>query len=372
MASIHAIDMADNVKFYHRNFITGKSIIDLTAQYRNYGVTDDFRRAKMISKDNKSFHHALMVNSYDNNQYDSFFQPDSLTRTNLGEEGTSYWSAQKTGWFADRREPGYPKGASSEQIVAVFDMHRNNMWKKFYEFNELARWINPTAPNDGSTGQVQVNGIPHFIVSSATAAVGQNGGAPSGYTTVSGLSRTTYPQLKNWTATATDMSANGGQKKISQMIRRMRWVVPRQLPGEEAPALDYEILSHETPWELYQDQKYAFRGDDNISKDPAALRGSAKADNNTLMIQGVPWRWVDALSNSTTRDGTTNAAYNSAQPVYLLDHSTWIVYAAEGIFMDESEPRWSDSAHNVLNLHMDTIYQRVCVNPGANGVITFA
>jgi hypothetical protein len=143
MASIHGIDILDNVKFFHRKFIV-EGVVDLTAQYRNYGVAEEFANKKTISKDNKSFHHPLMVDSYDNNQLDSFFQPDSLTRNSLGQEGTSYWSIQKTGWIADRREPGYPRGASAEQIVDVFQMHRNNMYKKFYENNERYRWINPT------------------------------------------------------------------------------------------------------------------------------------------------------------------------------------------------------------------------------------
>lgn len=371
MPSIHGIDIADNVRFFHRNFIV-KGLVDLTAQYRNYTVADDFRRVKKISKDNKSFHHPLMVDTYDNNQYDSFFNPDSLTRNSLGQEGTSYWSMQKTGWFADRREPGYPRGASASQIVDVFKGHRNNMWKKHYEFNERARWKNPTGPNDGSAGQIQVFGIPHFIVTSATAAVGQNGGAPSGYSTVSGLSRTTYPQLKNWTATATDMSFTGGQRKLSDMMDLMQWVSPKQLDGEEKASLDYEILSHRRPYTLYQDQKASFAGDADYSADPGKFRGQSAAVGNGLMFRGVPWRWVDALSNSTTRDGTTNDAYNSAEPAYLLDHSTWIIYGAEGLFQNESEPIMAADNHNVFNMHMDTVYQRVCINPGANGVITFA
>lgn len=376
MASIHGIDIADNVKFFHRNFIV-KGVIDLTAQYRNYGVADDFKRIKKISKDNKSFHHPLQVDTYDNNQYDSLFQPDSLTRSSLGQEGTSYWSMQKTGWFVDRREPGYPKGAGAQQIIDVFGMHRNNMYRKFYEFNERARWTIPNSPNDGSGGQIAVNGIPFFVVNSATAAVGQNGGHPTGpnttqYSSVNGLSRTTYPQLKNWTATATDMSFTGGQRKLSDMMDLMQWVAPKALEGEEKAGLNYEILSHRTPYTLYQDQKNAFRGDSDVSADPGKLRGNTAAVGNGLMFRGVPWMWVDALSNSTTRDGTTNTAYNSSQPVYLLDHSTWIIYAADGLFMNESEPIKADNNHNVLNMHMDTVYQRVCFNPGANGVITFA
>jgi hypothetical protein len=370
MASIHGHDIGDNVLFYHRKFIR-KGVVDLTTQYRNYSVADEFSRVEKISKDNKSFHFALMVDGYDNNQYTSLFQPDSLTRNSLGAEGTSYWSMQKTGWFADRREPGYPKGASAAQIVKIFDGHRNNMWKRFYDFNERARWTNPTGPNDGSTGQVGVFGVPHYVVASATAAVGQNGGAPSGYTTVSGLSRTTNPELKNWTATATDMSLNNGQKKLSDMIDLMQWSCPKELAGEEKPTHDYVIESHRTPYSAWVDQRYAYTGDADISADPAKKRGTNMVGNGT-MFRGIPWYWRDALSQATTRDGTSNPAYNSAQPVYLLDKSTWIVYAADGIFMDESEPLRDNDDHNRWNMHMDSIYQRVCINPGANGVITFS
>lgn len=370
MASIQGIDIVDNVRFYHRNFIL-KGLVDVTSQYRNYGVADDFKRIKKISKDNKSFHHPLMVDSYDNNQWTSHFQTDSLTRAPLGQEGISYWAQHKTGWFVDRFEPGYPKSSSSQQIVDVFAMHRNNMMKTFYAFHERARWVSPTYPNDGSGGQVQANGITHFVVASATAAVGQNGGHPSGYSTVNGLSRTTYPQLKNWTATATDMSFNGGAQKLSDMMDLMGWDSPVALPGEETPERNYIIESHRSPYVLWQQQKVAFRGDSDISADPAKLKGGT-AVGNGLMFRNVPWVWRDALTQSTTRDGTTNPAYNSAQPVYLLDKSTWIVYAAQGVFMNEDEPQRDANAHNVFNMHMDTIYQRTCFNPGANGVITFA
>jgi hypothetical protein len=370
MASTHGIDIRDNVILFHRKFITN-GLIDLTPQLRNYGVNDDFARVKKISKDNKSFHHAIMVDSYDNNQYTSFFNEDSLTRNSLMAEGLSYWSMQKTGWFADRREPGYPKGASAEQVFNAFKGHRNNMLVKFYEFNDRARWINPTGPNDGSGGQVQVLGIPHSIVTSATAAVGQNGGHPSGYSTVNGLSRTTNPELKNWTATATDMSINDGQKKLDDMIDLMQWHVPVSLEGEEKPKLDYVIESHREPYTLYRDQKYAFIGDADYSKDPAKIRNSGVGVGNGLLFRGIQWTWVDALTQSTLRDGTANPAYASNKPVYLRDRSTWIIYAAEGLFMNESAPVMKSNDHNVFINHMDTIYQRVCVNPGANGVITF-
>jgi hypothetical protein len=370
MASIHGIDIRDNVLFYHRTFIR-KGIVDVTSQYRNYSCYEELKNAEKISKDNKSFHFPLMVDGYDNNQYTSNFQPDSLGRTSLGAEGVSYWSDQKTGWFASRKEPGYPKGASAAQIVKVFDMHRNNMFKKFYQFNEKARWINPTGPNDGSGGQVAVFGIPHYVVQSATAAVGQNGAAPSGYSTVSGLSRTTHPELKNWTATATDMSLTNGQQKLSDMIDLMQWQCLPELPGEQKATHSYVIESHRTPYAMWQRQQYAFTGDSDIHADPAKLLGNNTVGNG-LFFRTIPWRWVDALTQSTTRDGTSNPAYDDAQPVYLLDKSTWIVYAAEGIFMDESEPIRAAEDHNRFDMHMDSMYQRVCINPGANGVVTFA
>jgi hypothetical protein len=372
MASIHGIDIRDNVLFYHKKVIV-PGVIDVTSQFRNTRWQSDISRLKKVSKDHTRFYHPLMVDAYDNNQYSSYFQPDSLTRAPLGAEGVSYWSIQKTGWFASRLEPGYPKGATAEQIVEVFDMHRTNMWKRHYEFNEKARWINPTYPNDGSTGQIQVNGIPHFVViDSPTSTVAQSAGHPTGYSTVNGLSRTTYPELKNWQATATDMSISNGQKRLDDMIDLMQWVCPKDLPGEEKPKLNYVIESHRTPYTLYRDQKYSFIGDADYSKDPAKIRNSDTSVGNGLLFRGIPWLWADALTQSTTRDGTANPAYNSSQPVYLLDQSTWCIYAAEGLFQDESEPVMKSDDHNTYAMHMDTVYQRVCYNPGANGVITFA
>ena len=135
---------------------------------------------------------------------------------------------------------------------------------------------------------------------------------------------------------------------------------------------DYIIESHRTPYTLYQDQKAAFRGDSDISADPGKLRGASATVGNGLMFRGVPWVWVDALSTATQRDGTSNPAYNASQPVYLRDRSTWIIYAAEGLFQDEGAPERQADNHNVWNMHMDTVYQRVCLNPGQNGVVTFA
>jgi hypothetical protein len=372
MASIHGIDIRDNVLFYHKKVIV-PGVIDVTSQFRNTRWQSDISRLKKVSKDHTRFYHPLMVDAYDNNQYSSYFQPDSLTRSPLGAEGVSYWSIQKTGWFASRLEPGYPKGATAEQIVEVFDMHRTNMWKRHYEFNERARWINPTGPNDGSNGQIQVMGIPHFVpIDSPSSTVAQSAGHPSGYSTVNGLSRTDHPELKSWQATATDMSISNGQKRLDDMIDLMQWVCPKELPGEEKPMLNYVIESHRDPYTQYRDQKYSFIGDADYSKDPAKIRNSGSSVGNGLLFRGIPWYWADALTQSTMRDGTSNPAYNASKPVYLLDESTWLIYAAEGLFYDESAPLRAANDHNTFEMHMDTVYQRVCFNPGANGVITFA
>src|SRR5690606_36016468 len=144
----------------------------------------------------------------------------------------------------------------------------------------------------------------------------------------------------------------------------MQWQSPVSLGIEEKPSLDYEICSHRRPYVLYQQQKAAFRGDSDISADVGKLKGAGSAVGNGLLFRGVTWKWIDALTQQYLRDGSTaNPAYASNEPVYLLDNSTWIIYAAEGYFQNESEPIRSDDNHNVFNMHMDTIYQRVCVNP---------
>ena len=360
-------NLQDVARWFHRAVITKDKVVDVARQLRNFSVTEEFENKELRSKDSKDFRHELVVGSYNNIQYDSFFNPDSLTRSPLGQEGTSYWSMVKTGYAVDRREPGWPTKTSAEQIVDVFKLHRKNMIERFYEDAELQKWSLAAAPNDGSGAYVVPNGVPYFLVQSTTRAVGYNGGHPSGYSSVSGLSRTTYPQLKNMTGTYAAVSHTDFAAQLSKMIDLLRWEMPTPDAIEVQGSSNYIIESTYDPFAEYQ--TLATSSNTDIGPDMGKYRG--KVPMGAQYFRGVPWVWRSALNESTLRDGSANPAYAGAgvDPIYVRDKSTWKLYGAQGLWMDESEPSWQDNPHNAVSFHMDHVYQRVCIAPQLNGVL---
>jgi len=364
MAAILAQNVADAVRAFHKTFLLDKNkIIDLSREYRNwYFGKLEKERLSYRTKDAKSFHVPYLLNSYSNVQLDSFFNPDSINRQDLGEEATLYFSWQKTHYAVDRREPGWGNSTSPSMIYNYLKLQAQNMFSRFYSENERFLWTAPSGTNDGSSGQVAPWAIPNYVIQSATAAVGANGG-PS--TTVAGLSRATYPQLRNYTGVSSSMSHGDFVKKASQMIDLMTWKPPRPESMEVSPSQRFEMVSGYAPFAAYQDLVTA--SNDNLGRDMGVYRGSVPY--GTQIFRGIVWSWTDALTSSTLPDGTSNAAYDSNGPVYLLDWSTWDMFAAEGWYKRMEEPVTLENPHNVVVQWMDSGYQLFCSNPRANGVI---
>ncbi len=368
--AIYNQNVADAVLAFHKTYLTDKNKIwNLGRDFRNYYFGKlETERMKTRSKDGKSFHIPYLMNGYSNVQLDSFFNPDSLNRQDLGEEATVYWSMQKTHFAVDRREPGWGSNASPSMIYNYLELQSVNMMDKFYDANERFIWTLPTDPNDGSAGQVAPWGIPYWVVQRKPAAVGPNGGTPCSYTNVAGLRRTTYPKQRNYTATSAAMSHADFVKKAAEMIDMMLWKPARTSSMEQAANYRFEMVSGYQPFQQYQDLVTA--SNDNLGFDMGKYRGDVPY--GTQIFRGVVWSWTDALTSATLPDGTTNAAFDSKHPVYLLDWSTWELVGADGWYKKINEPITLDNPHNTVVVNMDTIYNLFCHNPRANGVIRTA
>lgn len=370
-------NVADAVLAFHKTFLTSKNkIVDLSRDFRNhYFGSLEKSRLEYRTKDGKSFHVPYLVNGYSNVVLDSFFNPESINRQDLGAEATVYWTWQKTHYAVDRREPGWGSSSSPSMIYNYLKLQAQNMFSKFYDDNERFLWSVPAAPNDGADSQVAPWGIPYWIrqlnaSGSAVAAVGANGikitSSDSYGSSSAGLSRELYPQLANYTATSSTMSLGDFVDKGCEMLDMMQWKAPRPEPMEHAPSQRYEMVSGYAPFKAYQQLCQA--SNDNLGNDMAKYRPG----DGTVMFRGITWSWTDALTSSTLPNGTANSAYDSNLPVYFLDWSTWNIYAAEGNYMRMDEPIKMDSPHNVVVQWMDTAYNIFCHNPRANGVIRTA
>ena len=371
--AIYAQNVADALIAYHETVLTdpGK-VINLSDKYRNsyYGQLES-KRTKVQETEGKFYSLKYFINGYDNSQLDSFFKPDSISRSDLGEEGKLYTSWYKTHYAVDRREPGWGKGATASQIFDYLELQATNMMSRFYERCERYLWDAPASPNDGSTADVQPWGIPSWVVGSTTAAAGFNGIHASGFSNQpDGLSRNTYPQLKNGTATSSGVNYGDFAKKASKLLDLMQWKPVKPASTDQMLNYDYEMVSGYEPYAQYSDLLRA--SNDNLGADAGRYFGSATVPMGTQLFRGVIWSWCDALTSSTLPDGSTNPTYDSNLPVYLLNWSSWVNFTQSAWNKRMDKPITLDNPHNTVVQWLDHTYNIACMNPRSNAVIRTA
>lgn len=360
MASVTASNVQDIVNFYLENF-TPKTWADAARDYQSYVTsTELFTSRKQAAPISERMTFNLKVNSAANTVADSLFKPDSVNRVDLGVKGTVKWSLQKTHFMYDEREPALNSG-SETQILDYMKMQVSDMYDGFFEQNENWFWTLPTAPNDGTSGDVLPHGLPYWIVQSSTAAFGFNGGIPTGYSDVGGVSPTTYPKWKNGTFTYSSVSNEDFCKKLSEAIDKCHFKPPRP-SGEDVPSRSsYKLYSGYQLYQDYQDLLYSMN--DNIGADAGKYRGGRPSnDIGVQYFRGVPWEWVPAL---TTVGG---AARDLNEPIYGVNWDTFAVKTYGPWFMKKGKAVSLDDAHNVTVQWMDTGLQYCCMNRRANFV----
>lgn len=364
MATYYPKDLSDVAVGYHRLFITGKKIVDLSADFRNYSVHEDFQNPTYYDGGEKTFNYMLQVGSYSNYQRDALNNPESYTTGNLLIQASAYWAYMKDGWAIDDREPGFKRSASSSEIVSLFDTKRRNLWNSIYKNEELNKWTLAAYPNDGTSGFIRCKGIPNYLVKASSSTVAAVTSHPSGYSSVDGVSRSTYPQTANYGATYTDMIDL--DTKMSTAFYKMSWTPPMQV-GQTANGTGNYVI--ETTFDTRQKYRQMLRASNsNIGTDFGKYYGAVDGMGNVVYM-GVPMVAISALSDSTLRDGTTNDAYDSTNPVYMRDKSTWQLIAAKGDFLREDPPHRKDNPKRVVSFDVFSTHSRVCVDPSKNCVL---
>jgi hypothetical protein len=353
-------DVGDITTFYLENFMP-KTWQDIARPRQFYAVTELLNKRRKMEPASEKTTWNLKVNSAANTTADSFFSEDSLNRIDLGIKAELKWSYQKTHMLWDRREPAL-RSSSETKILDYMDMQKTDMYDGFYEQNENWFWTLPTAPNDGSAGDPVPFGVPYYVTQSSTTAFGFNGDVPTNYTTVAGVSPTTYPKWKNGTFRYTSMNNGDFSKKLGEAMDKCQFGSPR--PGsdnEEEPALDFELVSSYKPWQDYQD--FLFESNDTTGMDAGKYRGGRPSYSmNYQMFRGVPWSWSPAISE------VSGTARDLNEPVYGLNWSTWDVCSQNGLFMEQDEPIKLNNSHNTRVVWMDTALQYRCNNRRLNFV----
>lgn len=187
-------------------------------------------------------------------------------------------------------------------------------------------------PAVDSTDTVTPYGIKTWVQRSATE--GFNGAMPSGYTSL-GLSTTTYPRWKNWTAQYTGVTRDDLVRKLrkaSQFTKFMPTVdgIPTFNTGDN--------YAYYTNYSVIQPMEEVLEGNnDNLGNDVAAKDGM-------VLFRRTPLTWVPKLETDTTG------------PVYGINWGQFKTYVLQGWWLKETAVPIVPGQHTVSAQFVDSTY----------------
>jgi hypothetical protein len=189
-------------------------------------------------------------------------------------------------------------------------------------------------------------GLKYWIVKNATT--GFNGGLPSGFTTVGGVSLTDSPTFKNYTFQYTDVSKADLIKKLRTAHRKTNWRSPyktsemmsefgnrRQIYLNEATVSNIEDVGEGQ--------------NENLGRDIASM-------DDRIVFKRHPLIYVPYLDDDTTN------------PLYMTDTDTIKPIVLKGDYLRETDAQRSPKQHNTFEVHVDLSINFVCTNRRANAV----
>ncbi len=190
-------------------------------------------------------------------------------------------------------------------------------------------------------------GLPYYIVKNATT--GFNGGAPSGHTTVAGVSLTDSPTFKNYTAAYVSVTKPDLVKKMRTAARKIKFVSPVQVPEYRGSQRQHIYVNETTIADI---ETLGENQNENLGRDIASQDGR-------MVFHGNPIVYVPQLDTDTSN------------PVYMVDHGTFYPVCLKGDYLRESENK-APNQHNLTQYFVDLTYNFLCVDRRRNAVIYIA
>ncbi len=283
----------------------------------------------LVSQSNAARNVAL-AESDNVNLVDGMVQANTVWRNSQ----TSYMLIGQT--IAMNREPA--------RIVDYVKQQRIMALISFAELMESNFWAAPSA-----TDQKTPYGQPYWINKNATK--GFNGGALTGFTTVAGLSPTTYSGWNNWTFPYTAVSRDDFIRNAREASLKTYFEPP--VDGIPSPSTgdEYGLYSN---YSVIQPLEEALESqNDNLGHDIASMDGKT-------IFRRVPVTWVPWLEKDTTN------------PFIGINWGWFKTYILRGWWLKETNLPYTPGQHTVASHFIDCSYQFVSKNRrchfiGSNG-----
>lgn len=349
MAILKSEDMADMVAGTLRHL--GKMNYQQIAQsQQSYEIFEHWFKNERITLDSGyGIQRTLQNRLPDAAAHVGLGEVDNVSIVDLIDQLQIPWCHAQTSWGVIYQETLMNRGESL--IFNIIKPRREGAMLNLIEEIENKAWAAPAA---STSSQFKKNplGIPYWIVKNAST--GFNGGAPSGHTTVAGVSLTDSPTFKNYTAT---YAATGGMtkqdaiKKIKTALRKCKFKSP--VPGSDytkGAGERYRLYVNETTFSAMED--IGESQNENLGKDIA----SNMFNVGSLALRGFPIVWTVALDADTQN------------PVYGIDHSTMMVVGLKGDWFRESE-NTAPLQHDTVQYFLNLSYNYLCLDRRRNFVL---
>lgn len=252
-------------------------------------------------------------------------------------------------WSVIRQEKAMNIG--SARIVDLIMARRKHAMASWIEYLEYRFWRLPAVSNT-----VDFYGVPYWIVKSATAAAetaaanyGFNGTVPSGYSTVAGISSTTYPTWRNFTDAYTQVSKD-------DLIRKLRYGF--FATNFESPVDGLNTFNKGDEYGLYMNYTTASRLRELAEGQNEDIGMDLAAFETGVMVNGRPIEVVPTL-----RDDTTN-------PIYFINWGEFGVMGLRDEWMHETKILVNPHQPSVASVYTETSLNTILRNRRRCGVIS--
>jgi len=252
-------------------------------------------------------------------------EEDTVNIPDLMDQIQIDWRHVVTSWAFIYQETLMNRGRA--MIANIIEPRRADALLGLVAELEDRAWAIPTAASNKMP-----NGLPYWIVKNNTT--GFNGGVPYG-STIGGVSLTDSPNFKNYTAQYTTVNRTDLIKKMRTAHRKVRFKSPISIKDYRQGRGDrYRIYTTESVLSSLEDEGFA--QNENLGRDIAQL-------DNTIVFRNHPVIWVPKLDDDTTN------------PVYMIDHSTFMPVCLRGDFLRESRSENAPNQHNVFQFFVDQV-----------------
>ena len=311
---------------------------DLSLEHQEYVSAQLLTEKSVQEQGGTSISFRLKTRNTGNARNTGMYAQDVTNVEDVTISASVNWAMQTTNFSYDIYEDLFQ--SDRETIIRELVIRDHDAMSDMAELNEENFWSAPTGTTD-----TRPMGIPFWLQkdASTTAEGAFNGGNPSGFSAgAAGVDSATYPRWRNWTFGYTQVDQDDLVRKVKKSLAFTAFQAPvphPELAFGEAKFNIYTTYRVQEPLE-----RLAEKRNDNLGSDLAKYM-------NTVLIGGVPVKWVPYLEANDTSD-----------PLYGVNWKVFRPFVKTSCNMRRSPPKIAARQHTVREVHIDNAMNYINYN----------